>query len=336
VIDGSAILVRRCRDEPDYAAEVTRTFRHFSAGARRSYEGRFGDLAEMNHIEAAILGRVKRLFPEPFAELESYFDRYHDYADWLIVEFDREVQFYLAYLEYIGPMRRAGLPFVQPRLATEPKLVHVENAFDVVLAAQLAARGGDVVGNDIELTGVERILVVSGPNQGGKTTFARMFGQLHYLARLGVPVPGSRAELFLCDQIFSHFEKQELGHDLRGKLEDDLLRIHEILERADAGSVVVLNEIFTSTTLQDAISLSTKVLNRIAQLDCLCVCVTFVAELASLGPQTVSMVSSMVPGDPDRRTFKLLRQPADGLAYAMTLAEKYRLTYQRLQERIPS
>ena len=104
--------------------------------------------------------------------------------------------------------------------------------------------------------------------------------------------------------------------------------------RAPTSGFVVLNEIFTSTTLHDARFLGTKLLTKITQLDALCVYVTFVDELASLGEQVVSMMSTIVPDHPAERTFKVVRKPADGLAYALALAEKYGLTYERLRARV--
>ena len=334
--NGARVTVSNYEGEPDYSVQVEETFAKFKQGAVKSYLVRLPDLADMNHVEAQILDRVARLNPDVFGALAGYCGRHRDYLDATVGRFDREVQFYLAYLELIGPLKAVGLPFCYPRVSARATGIAAEETFDLALATKLVPEGGTVVGNDFYLEGPERIFVVTGPNNGGKTTFARTFGQLHFLVGLGLPVPGKSARLFLPDRIYTHFEREENIETLRGKFEDELVRVHEILERATSQSVLVMNESFNSTTLNDALFVGTEMMRRILELGLLGVYVTFVDEIASLSEATVSMVSQVVPENPAQRTFKLVRKPADGLAYAAAIADKYGLTYQRLIERIGS
>ncbi len=324
--------------EPDLETRVLELFQRFreDPGDRQStvQEPR---PAGMDHVQAAVLERVERLAPEVFADVAQVAAEARRLVPApQIQQAAEELDFYLAYRELVDPLAAAGLPLCLPRVEATGKELEAVDSWDLPLALSLAGDGRTPVSNTLELHGPERILVVSGPNQGGKTTTARTFGQLHHLASIGCPVPGSRVRIMLADRVITLFEREETAEDFNGRLGGELHRWHRLLQAVTPRTVVVINEIFSSTPLADARILGRTLVEQLVERDTPAVLVTFLDELSRLGPQTVSMVSTLDPSDPTVRTFKVVRRRADGRAYAAALAGRYHLGYQQIMGRLAS
>jgi hypothetical protein len=329
------VIVGRHDGEADYGAEVLATFARFRrSSVPAPVPVDVFRTIDMNRVEIGILDRVRRLYPAVFGALEAFSQRHAAFLDPAVATFANELRFYLAWLALIGPLRDAGLPFCYPEVSTTDSAVEARDLFDLALALRRDPAGDGIVTNDLQLSAAERLLVITGPNQGGKTTFARAIGQLHHLAAIGVPVPGSQARLGLGNAVHTLFARAEDPSDLTGRLEAELTRARSILDELRPGDVVIMNESFASTTADDSLALDRALISEITGRGAVCVVVTFLTELAAVDPAVASLTGVMDPLDPTRATFRLERRAADPLAHARAVADSHGLGYDAIRERL--
>lgn len=158
--------------------------------------------------------------------------------------------------------------------------MELRQAYDLaLLLKQVSGKG--VVCNDAYYAKQERFLVVTGPNQGGKTTFARSLGQIVYLAKMGFAAPCVFAHMPYFSGLLTHFSVEESLETGRGKLKEELMRLAPMMCGEHRGSFVVLNELFTTAATYDAYIMGRRVMEYFMAQDCFGVYVTHIQELAA-------------------------------------------------------
>nr|WP_279381133.1 hypothetical protein [Meiothermus sp. CFH 77666] len=143
-------------------------------------------------------------------------------------------------------MQTAGLSFCLPEIAQD-KWESLREGFELALARQQLEAGGKVVPNSFYLEDPERILVVTGPNQGGKTTFLRSLGQAQLMLQSGLFVGAQTFTSGLCAGVFTHFKREEDPTLKSGKFDEELSRMSRIVDHLRPGALVLLNEPFAAT-----------------------------------------------------------------------------------------
>lgn len=139
----------------------------------------------------------------------------------------------------------------------------------------LLREDGPVVGNDVEATG-KTLVVVTGANSGGKTTFLRSMGLAHLMLRCGLFVTADSFRASVCRQVFTHFARDEEAAMTSGRLDEELRRMSAIAGAVRPGSIVALNESFAATNEREGSEIARHVVRALLACD---IRVCFVSHL---------------------------------------------------------
>lgn len=299
---------------------------------KKTMKSPFDVSVNLSDLEEEVIKIVRKRNPEPFRQAESFCRKYGEYERETLLRFASEIRYYLSYRCFERRMQEKGFLFAAPETARE-KTMYARGLYDLALAC---AGGREerrtVVSNDAEYGEGESFFVLTGPNQGGKTTFARSLGQLIYFTKMGLDVPAAAANVHYFGALLTHFSVEESVETGRGKLKEELERLKPMMSASARNSFVVINELFTTAANYDACKMGRRVLAHFAQEQCRGIYVTHLRELAEGGGEIVSLRAML--DENGRQSFRIERSEAVESAGAIRLVDKYRLTYEQLKERL--
>lgn len=263
-----------------------------------------------------------------------------------------ELAFYLGAVALVARLRAAGLALCRPEiLPPEARVCVASGTANLNLALRLLAADPQadlaetLVPNDVRFDDAGRVFILTGPNQGGKTTYTQGAGLLHVLAQAGLPVPGTAAQISPVDGIFTHFPLEEQPESGAGRLGEEAARLNALFERATRHSLVLLNESLASTSFSESLYLARDVVRILRLLGVRALYATHLHELAADvdalnadpgGESTVaSLVSLAAPaqdGGPVRQTYRIVPGPPRGMSYARDIAARYGISFDQLAD----
>lgn len=161
-----------------------------------------------------------------------------------LISLQRELAFYLGCLNLAEQLKALGEPIAFPQVApANDRRLSFTGLYDVTLALTMKKK---IVGNDIQADNKD-LIIITGANQGGKSTFLRSIGLAQLMLQCGMFVPAESYTSNLCSGIFTHYKREEDPSMKSGKLDEELSRMSEIVDQITPNALLLCNESFAST-----------------------------------------------------------------------------------------
>lgn len=261
---------------------------------------------EENREEYRIMGEFSDLLREHLPELHRVFE-------------------FIAQVDFIRAKSLWGLEnkALIPVLKSEP-LFHWLKAIHPVLAVSLRNRGRTIVPLDLHFSDKEHILVLSGPNAGGKSVCLKTAGLLQYMLQCGFPVPvaeGSECGFFT--KIFLDLgDDQSLENDL-STYSSHLLSMKYFLEHADEHTLFLIDEFGSGTEPDAGAAVAESVLDILKEKKAYGIVTTHYTSLKSYAEHTLGVVNGSMRFDAEHlQPLFILDKGLPGNSFAFEIAKK--------------
>jgi DNA mismatch repair ATPase MutS len=172
-----------------------------------------------------------------------------------------ELGFYVSCLNLHGRLIAAGQPVTFPDpSAAGPWQLSCEDLRDT----SLALRAGRVVGNDVNGDG-KALVIITGANSGGKSTFLRSVGLAQLMMQCGLFVTARSLRASVCRQVFTHFIREEDHAMVSGRLDEELARVSAIAEHIGPRCLILFNESFAATNEREGSEIGRQVVRALLE-----------------------------------------------------------------------
>jgi DNA mismatch repair ATPase MutS len=188
-----------------------------------------------------------------------------------------ELAFYIGCLNLHDRLAPKGEPTCFPvPVPPGERRERFSGLYDVCLALSLGQR---VVGNDLNADAKD-LMIITGANQGGKSTFLRSLGLAQLMMQCGMFTPAESFSANICDGLYTHYKREEDVTMSSGKLDEELKRLSTIVDNVRANSLLLFNESFAATNEREGSEIAGQIISALLEKGIKICFVTHLYELA--------------------------------------------------------
>lgn len=203
---------------------------------------------------------------------------------------------------------------------TEQKRIHIKKARHPLIDP------AKVVANDYHLEDPERMLLITGPNTGGKTVSLKIIGLFVLMTYSGMPVTAEEAEIPYFDHVFADIGDDQSVAASLSSFSAHIEKLAVIAKEATGDSLALLDEIGSGTDPKEGEALAIAVLNELRERGCMTIATTHYSRLKAYGKRHSDILLASVQFDMEKLapTYCYL-EGLTGQSNALEVAERYGL-----------
>ncbi len=327
-------------------------FKHLDNGDRAigRTHSLYNENGGTNDLEAPLFRELKEVNSEYISHLDTAIRAYFKKSTEDILTFENQMSFYIGAKRLVEAVRARGLEMCRPKyLPMEERRMNAKGVFDLSFYIQMVGSDpmgslkGKIITNDCRFDDDGRFFVLTGANNGGKTTYTRAIGIIQVFAQAGIYVPCTECEISPVDFIYTHFPKEEEVGLNTSRFTQECKQFKETVDTATRYSMLLLNESIQSTTPTECVYIATELTKIFRCVGVRGVYATHLLELArSLDrlneevegdTKLVSLITTVDTSDDNRRLYRIERAAPQEFGYARTIYEKFGVSFEEVKRR---